>query len=165
MKSLPDLIIEARQISKEIQNYSEDVYPYDLEILKDINEVQKKEKIDGYSALMEQFKREAEMWEEQEKLCKSQKQKLQNLLDRFKDRLKECMKLAGTNELEGYLARFVNVNMKPKLVVDETKLPKKYLMPVTTYQVDKDALRFDLEQGEIIEGAHLEPVTALRKYP
>lgn len=164
MKSLPDLIIEAREIARTILD-SDDVFPHDLDLLKETNEIQIKQKIDSYFSLIKHFEREGEMWEEQEKLCKTQRQKFEKLHDRLKDRLKECMKLAGTHELQGNLTRFVNVNMKPKLVVNEEKLPKKYLMPVTTYQVDKDALRFDLEQGEIIEGAHLEPVTALRKYP
>lgn len=164
MKSLPDLIIEAREIARTILD-SDDVFPHDLDLLKETNEIQIKQKIDSYFSLIKHFEREGEMWEEQEKLCKAQRQKFEKLHERLRDRLKECMKLAGTQELQGNLTRFVNVNMKPKLVVDEEKLPKKYLMPVTTYQVDKDALRFDLEQGEIIEGAHLEPVTALRKYP
>lgn len=165
MKTLPDLIIESKHLAKIIID-SDDVFPHDLDILKEQTEVAIKAKVDSYYSIMQHFEREAEMWERQEQMCKAQRQKFEKINERLKDRLKECMTIGNLDKLEGNYFRFNKTPMRPKMVIAPgAQIPANFQRVVQSVEIDKDALRLAVDQGEIIEGVTLEPVYALRKYP
>lgn len=165
MTSLPDLLFQSIQLAKQIEESTDDVFPHELMIAQEETDIAIKQKVDSYSSIIDHFERDALKWKEQEQLCKAQKQKANGMVDRLKTRLKEYMGFSKRRELVGNYFRFLLTDMQPKLVIDEEKLPREYMMPVTTYVPDKEVIRYKLERGEIIEGAHLEPVQAMRRYP
>lgn len=85
------------------------------------------------------------------------------VLDRIKSNFKDSMLLLGRDLIESGDYRVTLSRSKPRLVItNELALPSKYKISVTTYEVDKNKLKEDLEFGTVLDGAHLEGGSALR---
>jgi hypothetical protein len=75
------------------------------------------------------------------------------------------MQAMGTDEIIGEDVKFKLSRLAPKLVIEEEKLPSAFKMQVVTYVPDKDRIKSELEAGGSVEGAKMEEVFSLRKYP
>jgi hypothetical protein len=70
----------------------------------------------------------------------------------------------GEKKKKGNECTFTAVDSRPKVAVfDEHIVHPKYFKERIVYELDKDALRADLEAGVEIPGVRLEKVTALRR--
>lgn len=74
-------------------------------------------------------------------------------IEEIKKRISEAMQLTGHDKLDTTLFK-VGFRKSEAVVVDETKLPKKY--QVATYKPDKKTLKELLKSGKRIKGAVLE---------
>ena len=74
-------------------------------------------------------------------------------VERIKSRISEAMRLTQHDKLDTTLFK-VGFRKSKAVVVDETKLPKKY--QVATYKPDKKTLKELLKSGKHIKGAALE---------
>lgn len=120
------------------------------------------QKVDKVQFVRERLKQSIEFFEEKEK----QYQKYRKALEKSKERLDAYIKTTMLNNkiwrIEGEESALTIAEVRSKLVIDETELPKSYAIEVKTYEPDKERIREELKLGKNIPGATLEPSFALR---
>lgn len=81
--------------------------------------------------------------------------------DRAKSIIKNEMVTIGNHEMLGNMFRALCHESEPKLIVDETYLPKDFYRIVQDAVPDKDMIKSYLKKGYQIPGCRLEPVHRL----
>lgn len=131
-----------------------------------LEEVQKNvaEKADHYVTMKDMLKAKAEQFRVESKAFQDAARQIESVLDAMNDRVKAAMAIMQTDEIRGNLYRFKLSNSAPKLLVDEYRIPDAFKMVVMVTNVDREKIKTALQAGEEVEGARLEPVSALRVY-
>lgn len=127
------------------------------------NKANLSKKIDGYKSAMdileaaeEHLKTKAKPFTEAARACSNKR-------DALKDRLKWAMKTLEQTSIEGQDWVFTLHNGASKLVIEsEESIPGRYFDEVTTFVLNKDLLKRDLEAGVQVKGAYLETIQALK---
>jgi hypothetical protein len=120
--------------------------------------------VDRVAMTVQQLDLNEKHWREQARACQAMAQRFAKAQDELTKHIKTNMLRANRSELCGVLYRYVLSETQAKLVIDESKLDRSYLMQETKLVPDKEGIRFDLMHGATVEGAHLEPSYALRPY-
>jgi len=162
--SLYSIASEMANITKVIEENLGEI-PEDLEKRMCVIETQYPEKIDGYSQIMKRIDHEIAYYKEQSQTFSRAAKTFDNFKKRMKENIKQAMSMLNKDRLDGNSVYFKLGKSKAKLIIDESELPKEYLIQVTTYEPDKKRIREILEQGLDIPGAHLEESHTLRNYP
>lgn len=120
-------------------------------------------KVDNYDLFISGLKRKAEFYKAKaEEFARAQKTIL-NFVDRMRDRIKQVLPLYPNHEIKGEHAYYKLVTSGKKLVIDdESKLPSKYKITVSEIVPDKELIKSNLEDGILVDGAHLEDIVQLR---
>lgn len=161
--SLYGLVQQANTISRMLAESGGEITP-ELEALMANVDVKMPEKIDGYHVVLERLEVEAKYWKDKSAAYALMAKAHTAMHDRIKDRLKDAMKALGVDEIKGHDVRFKLSNVKPALVIDESKLDPSYTMVVTETVPDKERIRAALTEGAKIQGAQLVQSQSLRPY-
>ena len=122
--------------------------------------------IECYTFLVKNLKSRAGFYEKQAEENASIAENINGLISRYERFLKGVMKESDTKEVEGKSLRYQLQQPKTsKLVVKDASKLGDYLKPVTKMELDKAAIKSDLENGVQLDGAYLEPTTKLVPYP
>lgn len=114
-------------------------------------------KIDGYRFVIENVKKEVEVWKQRAEFMTRVSKQLSNFVDRLNSQILIAMDIACTEKLEGDLFYAKKVNSKPSVVItDETMLDSKYKEIVQTVVVKKNEIYEDLSKGKEVKGTTLE---------
>lgn len=119
-------------------------------------------KAENSAVIMQELKAEADKIDAEIKRLTARKKALETNSDAIKDRIYNAMKTTGKTKFKTTLFSF-NIAKNPvKLVIDdETKIPKKYLIPQPA-KIDNAALKEELKAGKSCKYAHLEQTESLR---
>lgn len=127
-------------------------------------ETQLASKVDSYAFIMDRLGVEVEFWKNKAAEYNAVAKSCDNLHDRLKNAIKGAMIALNQDAAHGIDFRFQLSRTKPRLCIDESKLPSAYKMQVIETRPDKDKINADLLLGVPIEGVHTEESYALRKY-
>lgn len=162
-KTLPAIILEMAELTAQLLENGGELTEV-LEHSMDVTAAELQAKTDRYAAFMERLDLESDHWKQKadeyarvSKSCKLLKERLNN-------NIKMAMQVLGQDDLVGNEMRFKLSKLAPKLVTTDG-LDSAYKMAVTEYVPDKERIKADLNAGKRIEGAFLEDVYSLRKYP
>jgi len=107
-------------------------------------------------AMIEQFKAHAKMFS-------SAAKSLDRVSDALKDRMKHAMLEMDTKEIVGNIFKYKLSNSAPKVVIlDETKIPATFCREKILVEVDKDAVKKAVLEGQEVGGVVLEQGYTLR---
>jgi hypothetical protein len=121
-------------------------------------------KVDGYHAFMDALETDATRLKTRASELRDAANRLENLRELMKNRIKVAMGLLETTEIKGQYHRFKLVNGAPSLIVSKTELPSEYLKEIVTIEPDRERIVAALKAGEQITGAALQPTQQLRSY-
>ena len=93
----------------------------------------------------------------------AKKRVVENNRKRLREYTVSCLENLGHKKIETPVGNMTIRKTAPILrIVDESKLPEKYLEVVQTYKINKDMVKEDLKSGINIDGAYMtEPGTTL----
>lgn len=154
-KSLDELMIEnGGELTDEQQEQI--VMSWMAEIASDLTN-----KADGYKYRQDTLDAASEALKARAKMFSNAAKVLENMSESLKDRMKSAMIELGKDEIVSNDFKFKITQGKDKLVFDPKLIDKKYEIPKISIDYDKDAIKADLEGGEVT-GAMLQPVYTLR---
>lgn len=113
-------------------------------------------KAENSAIIMQELKAEADKIDAEIKRLTARKKALETNADAIKYRIYNAMKSTKKEKFKTTLFSFSIKKNPPKLVIDdETKIPKKYLIPQPA-KIDNAALKADLNEGKKCKYAHIE---------
>lgn len=123
-------------------------------------------KVDGCVYMLERFSQINEFYkaraEKLERIAKAAK----TAEERLKEYVKTTMQMTDKKEIEGDDFRIKLSPTAPKVnVVDESKLPNKFLVDKVVISPDKKAILQAVKTGEVVPGVVIEENFSLRVYP
>lgn len=149
-------------ISQEVLALEEMIINDAGEFTEDHEELQKyvnnmlTHKVDNFVNFIQKQEDQVEIAKKRkDEIAKFIKQREQ-LIERLKSYVMNCMKVLNTEKLEGNLhcLKF----RKPSQIVeiiDENKIPEEYVKIIVERKIDKIALKDELKKGTVIEGVCL----------
>lgn len=147
----------------------------DLEILKDMDEIEDTKEIvslieaeiinkgTGIVKLDRIFDANIKAIKNEIDRLQAKKRVVENNRKRLREYTVSCLENLGHKKIETPVGNMTIRKTAPILrIVDESKLPEKYLEVVQTYKINKDMIKEDLKSGINIDGAYMtEPSTTL----
>ena len=147
----------------------------DLEILKDMDEIEDTKEIvslieaeiinkgTGIVKLDRIFDANIKAIKNEIDRLQVKKRVVENNRKRVREYTVSCLENLGHKKIETPVGNMTIRKTAPILrIVDESKLPEKYLEVVQTYKINKDMIKEDLKSGINIDGAYMtEPSTTL----
>lgn len=118
------------------------------------------EKVEGYVKVIKNLDGDEATVDAEIKRLQERKKTIQNKKKSLKDNLQTAMELTGNEKVKTALFSVSLANAKASVIVEEDKLPKKYM--VITTKPDKQTLYDLLKEGKKIRGAVLQPNRSLR---
>lgn len=89
--------------------------------------------------------------------------RLNHNAEKIKDKIKSVMVNGAIKTLEGEFAKYICYEGGKKvLIVDDEKIPNKYLKTKIVVEIDREQIKEDLMKGEIVEGAELKEFYTLK---
>jgi hypothetical protein len=162
MSTLANIVNQSIEISNEINRSMGELTP-ELESKLDLNSADLSEKIDCYVGVLKHLEKIAMMYKENADEMKARQKTLENQLEKLRERLKTAHTVLGLREIEGMMFKTLVYESQPKLVIENEKsIPSKYMKVVQKIEIDKDAIKAALLDGETIDGCRFELTHALR---
>ena len=119
-------------------------------------------KAEGYAKVIKSLEADLPGLDEEIKRLQDRKSTLKNKIDTLKTNLQTVMEVTGNERIKTSLFSIAVQNSKASVIVDEEKLPKKYLVKKITVSPDKKSLYELLNEGKKIKGATLQKNRSLR---
>lgn len=126
----------------------------DLEQKLSITQEELQTKAVKYAYVIKDFEYDTEAIDKEIKRLQALKKSKTNALDRMKQAISDAMILFGIEKIETSIMK-LSFRASKSTIVDESRIPKKYLIKKVTYSPDKTAIKKDLESGKKIKGAEL----------
>ena len=117
---------------------------------------------EGYAKIIKTLEADLPGLDEEIKRLQDRKNALKNKIDTLKTNLQTAMEVTGNERIKTSLFSIAVQNSKASVIVDEEKLPKKYLVKKITVSPDKKSLYELLNEGKKIKGATLQENRSLR---
>ena len=117
------------------------------------------DKVKNGIGLIQTLKRRAENYDAEIKRLSTLKKATENNLERIQNNYLDNLRRIGKSKVVTPIGAMAVVKSggKRKMVIDDEELvPADFKFTKTVDFIDKDALRDSLENGEIVDGAHLE---------
>ena len=140
----------------------------DLEILKDMDEIEDTKEIvslieaeiinkgTGIVKLDRIFDANIKAIKNEIDRLQAKKRVVENNRKRLREYTVSCLENLGHKKIETPVGNMTIRKTAPILrIVDESKLPEKYLEVVQTYKINKDMIKEDLKSGINIDGAYM----------
>jgi hypothetical protein len=165
MKSPPkphliNLSIEAMELERALLELGEDS-PALKELLERVQS-DLTVKVDSYHFIMERLKVSADMMRQKADEFSRAARTLDNTQKRMKEAIKAAMSIMKKSEIRGDHIVFKLTENDPKVEIDPSWLPSEYKREMTTFEIDHDKIKKEIEQGIIIPGVELKPSFTLR---
>ncbi len=124
-------------------------------------------KVENYVHVIERLKHETQFWKDKKEKLTGVLKRLENTTDFLETRLKDFMISNGFKCISGTETKITCYDSKPRVIIKDdlkpTDMPIEYVR--TKLEIDKEAIRKDLEQGKQLSFAYLEKTKALRLTP
>lgn len=154
-KSLYHIQSEYLQLAQTLEDNGGEITEGIEEALA-INQEQLQHKGVNYALVIRQLDGEAEIIAGEIKRLTDLKKSKENAAKRLKDTLKGAMEMFQIQSIKGDLINITLRNNAASVIIeDETKIPKKYMVPKPSVP-DKKAIKADLDAGLKVSGAHLQ---------
>lgn len=163
MKTLKELVLDSSAIAQQLIENNGELTP-ELETALTENIQNLPSKIDGCQAVLERLENEAAYWKAKSDEFLAVSKTVSNTRERLRDYIKVTMLSNGVKELKGLDTRMCLQNSKPKLLIEESRLPEEYKRQVVSIEIDRDKIIQDLAAGVFVAGAIHQEVFALRSY-
>lgn len=119
-------------------------------------------KAENSAVIMQELNAEIEKLKAEEKRLEARRKQFETNAAAIKDRIYNAMKQTGKKKFKTTLFNFSICKNPPKLVIDdETKIPKKYLIPQPA-KIDNAAIREFLKGAKSCKYAHMEQGETLK---
>lgn len=165
MNSLTELLNESSEIEKILADSGGELTPELEQRISNID-VNLPTKIDSYDYLIKRMANAAEFYKQRAQLFTKFSKSCDAISKRIKDSLKFKMINNGLTEISGIEVRFnLRNNKKTVFISDESAIPAKYKILITTEKVDLDKVKDDLEAGIHVPGADLLQSKSILSYP
>ncbi len=115
-------------------------------------QVEKEVKLDNYGRYIKNLEAEAKALEEQEKIFKQRRQRLERKAEWFKKAVVSSLMLSGDKKFESLNVVF-STRKTQKVEVDEKVLDKRYMREKVEYSADKELIKQAIANGEEVPGA------------
>ena len=119
-------------------------------------------KAEGYAKVIKNLEADLPGLDEEIKRLQDRKSALKNKIDTLKTNLQTAMEVTGNEHIKTSLFSIAVQNSRASVIVDEEKLPKKYLVKKVTVSPDKKSLYELLNEGKKIKGAAFQENRSLR---
>lgn len=113
------------------------------------------EKIKGTAIVYKQLVANAKMYKDEEENIIALRKRAERNAELLKNRLQEAMLYVGKTELRDPKATITFRKSTRVEILDESKLPKDYIIEKTTYTPSKTAIMDAIKNGVNVEGAKL----------
>lgn len=157
--SLYELTSEHRLICEAIEEAGGEITP-EIEAMLAINEENFVSKANGYCEIITKYAQMATLASERIEQLQRVKRVAENTAKRMKERISQAMEEYNLTKVEIGTRKLSFRNSQQLEITDEAKIPNIYIKVKT--EVDKKALREDLKNGVIIEGATLKENKSLQ---
>lgn len=161
--TLIGLYKESVDLVKMIVEAGGEITP-ELEEQLQVNEEGLAAKVDGYVVIIDKFEHEADFFKARAEQLLAISKQLNNSAKRLKERIKYVMIDSQKHEFCGNDSRFKLAKGKDKLIIDEANVLPSYKVEKVTLVPDKERIKTELELGEDLEFARIEPSFTLRVY-
>lgn len=162
-KSLSAILNESLDLEKSIIESYGELTPAIMDRLT-INEIETKEKLDAYDAIMDRFELSEKFFKDKAAQINLVAKAFGNARESMRARIKEFMIAKDIKEVRGSDVRYALSNTTPTLEIDEKLIAKKYWVQIISEEIDKAKIKEDLKAGVEIFGANLKTNQALKKY-
>lgn len=89
--------------------------------------------------------------------------RLSHNADKIKEKIKSVMVNGSIKSLEGEFSKYICYEGGKKvLIIDEEKIPHKFLKTKILVEIDREKIKEDLMKGEVVEGAELKEFYTLK---
>lgn len=129
----------------EIDTEKAERYLADLQIERDV-------KLDNYGKYVKNLEAEIKAFEEQEKIFKQRRQRLEKKAEWFKKAIVSSLMLSGEKKFES-VACVMTTRKTQNVEVDESILDKRFMREKIEYSADKRMIKEAIANGEEILGA------------
>lgn len=161
---LAEFISQAAAIERALIESGGEIGPNLEKELLEID-LSKREAIDGVQLTLDRLESVGDYWKARAESYARIATSIEQSARKLKNHVKTLMAASGEHELLGLEWRLKLCAAKPKMVVDESVLPKEYFKEKVTLVPDKSRIEEDLKLGVPVPGASLEAVHTLRTYP
>jgi hypothetical protein len=121
-------------------------------------------KVDGYQFVISRLENTGEYFSNLAKKYKKIADSYDKAGERMLSRVKQVMLENDVKVLAGDECYFRLQATKGKMVIDETKLPPKFIRVVERFEPDRERIEEVLKGGGEVPGARLDSGTSLRRY-
>ncbi len=164
-ETLRSLVEISHEIIRKLTD-SEGLITPEIEALLEVRDIHLPGKIDGYSIAMDRLQLEEDYWDKKAKALQAAADSFSAARGKLKANIKAAMNSLEVDELKGEAYRFKLSKLKPKLVLDKSKIPEEYQQTIvtTTHEPDKEKIELALLENKFVDGAKYEDVSSLRIY-
>lgn len=156
--TLYQLTEEHKLICDALEENGGEITP-EIEAMLAINAENFIAKADGYCEIIAKYLNMAEAAKARKAQFDNVQKVAENTAKRLRERLLLAMDEYGMEKVEIGLHKLSKRTSKAVEITDETKIPNNYIKVTTS--IDKSALRTDLLNGVLVEGAELKTNTSL----
>ena len=128
-------------------------------------ELSVKEKVDGYSFIIESLKDRARYWDEKSALLKKYSKTCSSVVERLRGNLKNYMLLEDKSEICGNETRFKLQQTTYSLDYNESEIPEEFFKTEVIRSIDKEKIKTAIKDGLSIDGVVKIDSFSLRAYP
>lgn len=160
--TLQSLVLELRSVEECLLSNGGEITP-ELEEELGTLETHLAVKADNYDHRIKMLSARADAFKARAEEFTKSARAIQNYSDRLKDAVKQAMLKLGKSEINGDFVRFKLSATKPRMILDETKVPRQFFTQVVSEIPDKKRIE-EASQFAEIPGVSFEQGYALRTY-
>lgn len=160
-----DDLTEAQQVINQLVEASHGEIGPDLDKLMGEVEIKKPVKLQGYYNKVAYAKLHIGFFKDKEDSLRRTRKALEAFVDWANNKVKNYMMVLGIKEANGTDIRYQLQSCKPRLVIDETKLPQEWKLSITTWVPDRERISDAVLGGVDIPGCSFEGGFSIRTYP
>ena len=153
-KSLFNISAEMQMIINELMETGGELTP-EIENALVITQDQLQSKSIGYAVVIRAMEYQNATIDAEIKRLQDHKRTRTNTVERLKNALSMAMQVCGMEVIEDATTKITFRKSQTLEIIDETKVPKKYKTQVVTTKIDKNAIKADMKNGDIIKGVEL----------
>ena len=101
-------------------------------------------------------KSEIEMIKEEIKRLQAYKKTKENALERFKNYVTTCLQVIGKSKIDFGIGSFGLRKSSSVNILDESKIPKKFIRKTIKLEPDKTAIKEAINNGLMVKGAEIQ---------
>lgn len=164
-KTLIELTNESRDLVTILMQNGGELTP---ELEKELQDVTYSltHKVDSYFEIISRAENESRYWKQREMEAAGIRKACENVVVRLRSYIKAGLITLQKQSVEGNFNRFFLRKSKASLkIINESEIPPMYFEETVVRTLNKEKLRYDMENGILISGAILEESYSLNDAP